>query len=485
MRRIITIATICLLSLNCFAQGIDDARQLSQTYYQGTAKALGMGNALGSVGGDMTAISINPAGLGLYRNYETSATISLLDNFSTSSYYGSNTMSNKLRLTVPEINYVSVKPRSNFRPLRYTQFCIGLTRSNDYNMHTYASGLNPSSSMIDNYLTQINGYSVDELADNFGYTVYPAWSTYLIDVYEDDLGQYYGSPVPQGGIMQSYEQFFKGRNEEWTFGYSANYYDRLFVGISLGIPHIKRSGSRVFKESMPANSNITTDFNEWTFTEDISTNGIGVNGKVGLIWIANRWLRVGASFHSPTIYKLDESWQTETESEITWITRKYISTQSNYEYDFISPMKWLGSLAFVVGEKGLVSFDAEFVNYGNAKFIANDYDYTTVNQDIKANYAQTFNFRLGTEWLLGNTYFRAGTGFYGSPFGLGESTGSVEKASIGLSIPVLEDTTFDFAYELTHAKDSFTLYDAGELGIEPITQRQFKSRIAVTLRVKY
>ena len=110
----------------------------SQTYYQGTAKALGMGNAMGAVGGDMTSVCINPAGMGIYRSTEFTTTLSLMDNYLSSTYYGTTNGANRMRLSIPNLGYVSTKQRSNYKPLRYTQFGIGLTRTNDFNMHTLA-----------------------------------------------------------------------------------------------------------------------------------------------------------------------------------------------------------------------------------------------------------------------------------------------------------------------------------------------------------
>ena len=133
----------------------------------------------------------------------------------------------------------------------------------------------------------------------------------------------------------------------------------------------------------------------------------------------------------------------------------------------------------------MISLDAEYTNYGTAKFKADDFDYSTVNEDIKGTYGKTFNFRLGSEWSLGESYLRLGAAYYGSPFGLGEVGGSVKKASCGISAPVTDDTTFDFAYELTYGQSFPILYDAGELGIEPVTQKQFKNLVAVTLKVRF
>ena len=488
MKRIPTTTLSILFAVTLFGQGSDDACLFSQTYYQGTAKALGMGNALGAVGGDMTAVCINPAGMGVYRSSEFTTSLNLMDNFHTSDYYGTQNSANKMRLSIPNIGWVTTKQRSNYRALRFTQFGIGLTRTNDFNLHTFAKGINPTSSMIDNYLNRIDGYAQTELQDAFPYDIYPAWSTYLVDLYEDESGPYYSSPVPQGGIWQGQENTFKGRSEEWTFAGSANYFDKLFVGISANLAHVKRVGKRVFSESHPDGADPASGFNQWSFTENLSSSGWGGNVKVGFIYHANSWLRFGGAFHSPTIYAFNESWQTETESEILRITRKYISPESHYEYTFIKPLKWVGSMAFVLGQSGMVSLDAEYTNYGAARFYAvadDDYDYSPKNEEIKNAFGKTFTFRLGSEWSMGSSYLRVGAAYYGSPFGLGEKNGSVKKASCGISIPVDFDTTFDFAYELTYGQSNYLLYDAGTLGIDPVTQKQFKSNLAVTLKVRF
>lgn len=482
MKKTIATLILALFTITLAAQSGEDAWRFSQNHYQGTAKALGMGNAMGAVGGDMTAISINPAGMGLYRSSELSASISFADNYNRSTYYGTEANGNKISVSLPNIGYVYSREKSNYKPLRYSQFCISLTRTNDYNIHTNARGLNPTSSKIDDYLTQIDGYSPDELDDYFAYTVFPAWNTYLINL---DAQGYYTSPVPQGGVVQSFEQGFKGRSEEWAFGYSANYFDRFFIGASLNLARLKRFGTSEYTESMPDHSPVETDFNQWTFSEELSSSGVGINGKIGIIWHANPWLRIGAAFHSPSIYAFDESWQTATESQIQWITRKNISPKSSYEYRFVSPLKCLGSLAFVIGQSGIISFDAEYANFGAMQFFAEDYDYSTVNKDIKATYGHTCNFRIGTEWQINNSYLRLGTGYYGSPFGLGKPNGSVKKASIGISLPLGSITTLDLAYELTHGKRQYTLYDAGPLGIEPVAQSQWRSLAVATLRLRF
>lgn len=481
MKRTLTTAIVLLCFLSAIAQGADDACLFSQAFYQGTAKALGMGNAMGAVGGDMTAICINPAGMGVYRSNEFATTLGLTDNHLSSTYYGASNEANKMRLSIPNLTYVSTKQRSNYRPLRFTQFGIGLTRTNDFNIHAFAKGLNPTSSRTNNptFLSQIENTYPDDLPSD----IWPYWGTYLIDDHNDDH-LYYTSNVPENRVWQSLESNFKGRSEEWSFTGSTNFFNRLYIGASLNLTHIKRTGNRATGESKEAGSNI--DFESWTYSEELCSNAMGCNAKIGVIYHVNNLMRLGCAFHTPSYYAFDESWQTITKSQfMTSGLHTYTSQTMNYEYTFISPMKWVGSMAFVFGRQGIVSLDVEYTNYGAARFKADDYDYGTVNEDIRNTYGKTFNFRLGSEWLWGTSYLRLGAAYYGSPFGFGETGGSVKKASCGISVPVSEDTTFDFAYELSHGKSFIFLYDAGELGIEPITQKQFKHILAATLRVRF
>jgi len=78
-----------------------------------------------------------------------------------------------------------------------------------------------------------------------------------------------------------------------------------------------------------------------------------------------------------------------------------------------------------------------------------------------------------------------GAGYYGSPFGLGNPSGSIKKASVGISLPLGSITTLDLAYELSHGKLQYTLYDAGSLGIESVTQSEFRHVAIATLKVKF
>ena len=489
MKHTLFIIAAVFTAITAFGQSADDAMLFSQNFYQGTAKSMALGSAMGAIGADMTAISINPAGMGVYRSNELTFSTGLTNNQSHSTYYGNSTdIQNNVGMNIPNLGLIHAEETSNSGGFRFKQFGFSLTRTNDFNSKAFASGFNPNSSLMDNYLGQIpDGYNPNNFKNEFPYTLSPAWETFLLDI---DSANFFTSPVPQGTLQQEQAKSYKGRSEEWTFALSGNYNNRLFIGASIGLDHIKRVGTKTHTEytTSATSTDFETNFKKLDFTEDIASNGLGVNLKIGAIYFLTTWMRIGAAYHTPTLYNFDETWKTITEAH--YIPNSYYNSYysfsspvSNYEYDFYSPQKFIGSMAFIINHRGLISLDVDVMNFGRAKFDCKDYDYSNTNQDIKDTFKTTMNFRVGTEWQYKNVYFRGGCAYYGSPFGFGETSNSLKKASCGLGIQVNEGVLFDFAYEFSHGKQFYTLYAYED--IEPICQTLNRHAAVATIKVKF
>ena len=487
----------CSLSLK--AQGVDDAFINSQVYYEGTARSMAMGDATGALGGDVTAACINPAGLGLYRTNELTFSTGLQHNFVHSTYYGNSESADKMRMSIPNFGFVVATEFSNYKPLRYVQYGISLTRTNDFNYRTSARGMNPNSSMVDAYLQTING--IDELFDPnvnpgdyfnnyYAYDLSPAWETFLIDRFTDSVDNlFFNSPVPQGDVWQNDALTSKGRSEEWTFSLAANYYDKLFLGASLGLAHLKRICTRDYQET-PASPN--SNFFNWTHQEDLSDSAWGFNLKLGLIYFPASWLRIGAAWHSRTIYTFEETWATETSTMLkdsfgSQDYHKFLSPNLYQGYEFFTPHTFTGNLAFFVGPYGMISADVDYMNYGRGKFSSDDYSFSDVNQDIRDILKPTCNIRVGAEWRLHQYFLRGGGAYYGSPYGFGENYGSVKKLALGIGYATEEDIYWDFAYELTETTSGYTPYQfyvGGQNIVDDIVQRRWRNKFVITLKVK-
>ena len=89
MKRFLTIMAVALiLPFLSSAQDLADALRYSWFQVNGTARAGAMGNAFGALGGDFTSVSINPAGIGLYRSGELALTPGFGQTQVNSTYWG-------------------------------------------------------------------------------------------------------------------------------------------------------------------------------------------------------------------------------------------------------------------------------------------------------------------------------------------------------------------------------------------------------------
>ena len=75
MRKYILIS-FCLvcISFSAYGQNESDALRYSTNSLVGTARSLALGGAYSAVGADLSAATLNPAGLGLYRRSDFSIT---------------------------------------------------------------------------------------------------------------------------------------------------------------------------------------------------------------------------------------------------------------------------------------------------------------------------------------------------------------------------------------------------------------------------
>lgn len=496
---ILTFIIILLSSVAIHAQGVEDAFLCAPTYYEGTGRSMGMGNATGAMGGDFTAACINPAGLGLYRSAELTFTTGLQHAFSNSSYYGQNDHNSRTNVSIPNFGYVMHLECSNYRPLRAMQFAIGMTRTNDFNYRNSATGLNPNSSMVDAFLQTVEG--IDELyttsdpegylEDNYPYDLYPAWRTHLIDRFEDSLGFFFDSPIPQGNVVQNDVFTSRGRSEEYSLALGANIAEKLFLGSSVSLTHIKKSSTRLYTETPGEPGDSPNTFKEWTYQQNLNDTAWGINVKCGLIYFPAPWLRIGAAWHSRNSYSVGESWTTEITSRLIYDNQedfqRCLSPFLFQSYYFKTPHTFIGSLAFFVGQHGLVTADVDYLDYRTCSFRSNVYSFEDVNKEIREVMRPSANIRLGTEWRLRQFFLRGGLAYYGSPYGFGNLNGSMKKAAAGIGYTTPGGMSWDFAYELSETTTVFTPYQYyvdGVNEVNDITQRRWRNKLVITLKVK-
>ncbi|MGN0033663.1 MAG: hypothetical protein ACI358_07820 [Candidatus Limimorpha sp.] len=450
---ILTILTIAPFILS--AQTLSDIYSYSSTKYQGTAKSLAMGNAMGAVGQDFSAIEINPAGLALFRKPTFTITTGLSCSKTTSSYKQSEEWDYNLRTPVNNLGYVWISNVTG-ENLYSLNFSLGLNKKNNFSYCSYTKGQNYSTSLIDSYINELDANGIHSSQDLLWFSpnnIFPLYDTYLLNF---ETGNGYSSPVPQGGLIQQRGVLSRGFINELSFSTGANFRDKVFVGASIGVPLLYRSLLTEYQENDLDNNN---DFKEWEQRESLYTDGCGINAKFGVIVFPAKWVRLGLSLTTPTSYYIDESWRTSTYADFKTGRYSYQTETSYYSYYVVTPMLLNASAAFIFGNFGMITADYEYVNYSKMKVSSPNYDYSYMNGDIRHTFSPTSNIRIGTEWRVKRMCFRGGYSVYGSPYGFSKRDMRTDTYSIGLGY-TFRFVTIDAAYALSNMKNTYDLYSA-------------------------
>lgn len=431
------LAAGLLLPATALAQNEIDALRYSQVSSAATARSLSLGGAGGSYGADFSSLSINPAGIGVYRSSEVMITPALRLNNLKTTYLGTNNSDDKSKVT---LNNFGVVFTNAARGRRYEKsdwkaFSVGIgyNRVADFNSNGYYAGKNTESSMSEafaaDYINNGNDYS---LAPPFGYFAYEG---YLTNGNNQSIP--YDNIIRQGGALnQSKTWQSKGGINEWTLSVGGNYREKLMLGATVGLTSYKYDRTTNYYEE-DATGNLNNDFSSLSYNEYLSTSGIGFNLKLGAIYVVNDVLRIGAAFHTPTWAAFTD----QSQYDITTNTEGYkaslggndqnpvtgISTDPSgnpllYQFDYSLRTPWRGVLSATafLGKYGFITADYEYAAYNSMRYSFSDNSFDTykrqVNEAIKDTYRGTHNFRVGLEGKLDNFMGRVGFAYYTSPY---------------------------------------------------------------------
>ena len=110
----------------------------------------------------------------------------------------------------------------------------------------------------------------------------------------------------------------------------------------------------------------------------LHTTGTGYNLKLGIIARPNNALRIGVAFHTPTYYSMKDTYSTSLGFEYSGQKSSVSTDVGETWYRLRTPWRFIGSLAGVIGTKGIISVDYERVAYNSMKLqddYGNDYFY--------------------------------------------------------------------------------------------------------------
>jgi hypothetical protein len=469
---------ISFISMAIFsqAQRPQDALMFtSNNIISGSARNQAIGGALTSLGGDITANHINPAGIGLYRTKEIVFTPGW--NFLKNKYSFRETAGEKYKEGGFNYGASGVIIGHSNRPYQNSSssaFSITINQIANYNNTVKYKGFNNVSSFSEQYLEELfkARATIDQADNNYIFGSSLAFRSFLVDTVSNLSGQVVGyrSLVPvkingSGGVNQSNNIESTGGAHEIALGFATNFKDKLYLGASLGVPIYYRTMEQTYREE-DASTNANNDFSYFEYKESYKTIGGGINAKLGLIYKPQEKVRLGLAIHTPTVGsfndKISSSLEANTEGYIKRVypglnltpTQKTTSESlkgtnsnaGNYNYDLTTPWKVLISGSYVFNEvkdvrkqRAFVTADIEYVGNRSMRYSAqenasqDDFDYyNELNGINKTRYKGALNAKLGGELKFNTIMVRGGFAYYGSPYKVKELKASRMLLSGGL-----------------------------------------------------
>jgi hypothetical protein len=502
MKKYITIFSIILCHVTTLsAQSLytDNVFQFSQNIYEGTARFQGMGGAFAALGGDFTSLSINPAGVAVYRSSELSITPVLGLAGTSADYLSKSRQESKTSFGLGNISYVAALPTYQSEGLVSVNFGIGFNKLQNTRQRYSATGRDRTS-MLSDVSVGLTGIDYEDVkSDNYrqrGITELErlAWNVYLIDTIPGYTNQYWGATEdyddpndprieeikPMGELDKEGYRNQSGYVGEYAFSMGVNLSDRFYFGATFGVQHINNDLFVEYQEKAVDAARFRGGFRGFTYSSSMITEGTGYNLKFGAIVRPVGGLRLGAYIHTPTWMFLTEKWTEEMSS--LFATKMHNDRVSGaYDYRIHSPFKWGAGLAYTFGNAALISVDYEGVDF-SAAALSSPYERSAFDADneyLKKNYRTTTNIRVGGEVRIAAIALRAGYSYYQHPM-KNEPARQIGSVGIGYRGRYFY---IDGAYSfIPNVKQAYGMYASDP---NTITTDTFFSNIAVTVGIRF
>jgi len=401
MKRNLLFIIACLIYTFAFGQGEMDAYRYSSSDLSGTARGQAMGGAFGALGGDMTGVSINPAGIGIYRSSEVVANMSI-----TSPIINDKTIQeSNTTFHFDNLSYVGYYPLVKGSMLNLN-FGFNYSRVKSFEQRYSASQKNMKSSLTD-YIVGLtdgvhhgiwngNSDSYYSNPDLYWLSIL-AWDGYLINEKKNTNNKYESILKENEQVSPSLKVSEKGKIETYDFTIGSNVSNVFYWGATISITDLAYLMTSSYEE------HFLGDGGSFKLNNYLETKGGGIQLKTGVILRPTDAIRLGLAYHSPVWYTMTDYYQAYINPNLTprGINNAGLTEtpNSSLNYYFRTPGSLTFSIATVLGTQAILSFDYENKNYASMNLKDNDgNDWKNVNKIISEDYKNTSTIRTGVEF---------------------------------------------------------------------------------------
>ncbi|RCS27910.1 hemin receptor [Polaribacter sp. WD7] len=451
MKKILSLAMFIAVTLTSYSQSLefkDLGILFSQDDQNGSARFRAMGGAFGALGGDLSVMNINPAGIAVFNNSSFSGTFNSRDT-ETATFYGDASFNDR-------------------RSLNFSNNFFNLSHAGAVLVFDSAY----SNSDWSKFALGFNYRITKDFSDSFATEGNAAITTFETNPNDTNDPQ----TIFNFTDGQAFETTLNGDLTEINFAFSSVYQNKIYVGLGLNFYDLNFSQQSLLTELNSSQDNRLLDVE---LSQENFITGTGFSANLGFIYKLSKQFRFGASYQTPTWFNevIQETNFIPNDDtnfgEVTYFPEEENAfTESNnfqlLNYRLRTPSKLTGSAAFIFGKNGLLSLDYIIRNYNNLNFSGNFF--AQDNQFFQNRLKTTHSYNIGTEWRLQKFSVRGGYSFEESPFIDTPLTSTnvlnfndVEGYSFGAGYN-FGSFKLDFAYSDNNRESTYNLYNGIDVG---------------------
>jgi len=461
------------------AQHFEDAWRYAGHEPTGTARFTAMSGAFSSLGGDLTAISLNPAGATTFATNRFSATLSFFNKESNASYFNDtkkaeyNSFDDQI-IGINQIGGVWVY-KSDVSDWNKIAFSVNYNKNVDYGNYIRINGLNTQGhSVTDYYVSSANGIYLSELenidgidadyqwlGENYGFEAqqaYLAYQAYIINPVDDtdENNTEYTANAVYSNVVHQNKIHTTGNKSVLDFAIAGTYQKKLQLGFSISAYSIDYEENNTIVEK---GYDASSDLQYLKAKNALRVDGSGLSLKLGAIYKLSDGIKVSLAYHSPEWMEINEYMKQSIHTEMGNgdVFDFQPEVENEFEpYKIISPSKMILGASAVVNKKGLISVDYTYQDMSNLHFKEKDYDadtsyFDSVNDEITDTMQAVHKLNVGGELKLSELSLRAGGFITTSPVKADDKLFTTTGMSFGMGYD-FGGVVMDMAYMHTDYK---------------------------------
>lgn len=355
MKRLFIAMITVMGTVSMTAQETYENAKLVTPELNGTARYVGMGGALEALGADISTMSTNPAGIGMFRRSNASLSFGVVSQQDAADFAGASAT----KMSFDQTGFVYTM-RTDVDS--WLNFGFNYHKSRNFNyILSAADGLKGASQNKLTYAKAKNGllYEVDKsLAPRFDKSF--ASCSQLDDIYARNLN-YNGSDntwyydEADGYIL---DRSHKGYISEYDINLSGNMHNKVYLGLTIGVHDVNYRHFGEYTEHLMGPNGAY----DLTVSDERDIDGTGVDMKAGIIFrpIDESAFRIGAYIHTPTWYDLSTTNQTVVSDG-----SHTVDAHETYDFKLFTPWKFGLSAGHTIGSSLALGATLEYADYGS------------------------------------------------------------------------------------------------------------------------